>query len=722
MKNVEIKFSKKDIPIPAQEEVKRQMVRRTYEFIVRLRWRILSELHPEKFRKTKPKETYQYKTEKFPTNIQCKSLEQFEKELWELIKNMQFRKVSNEFQRKLKTKIKEIKTNKNLIIESDKTYNFYEVPVETYKKLMVDEISKAYKRTEGGKIKEMDTKARETIEKIDLEERIMKTKKQDAFCKLKDHKDMFQRNPAIRLINPTRQDIGQISRLVLKKMIKHIKRKLSINLWDNTQDMINWIKPKWEANERLSFIQLDVVAMYPSIKRKLFESSLAWAKGIEGVEMSRVEEEIIMANRASILINDKKEWEKTEEDFDVGIGSKDGSECCELVDCFILSEIAREKIMEKENIGTFRDDFLGITDKSRAENERTKKKLIKLFEKWGLKIEIETNKTRIQYLDVDMNSEERTFGPYQKPNNRLIYVNKRSNHSQKTLKHIPQTIEKRLNTISSSREKFQNAKPEYERALKDSGYQEKLTWTEEGANRARRRKKKRNTLYYNPPFSQNIKTKTGKEFLKLIKKWFESDEQLKKKINRKTIKISYSSMRNLGQHISNHNIKILNQSNNNDTKENCNCVRSTCPIPNGTEGKNCRSTQIVYKAKIYEEEENEEGEKLMKETKNYIGGTSQQIKSRVSFHNSCIRYEHLAKTSELAKYGHKLKRSGKEFNIKWEILELSHKIKPGQQYCRLCIAEMHWILYKRDLNTLNGFRMEQCKHKKGAMICSEDPG
>ena len=91
----------------------------------------------------------------------------------------------------------------------------------------------------------------------------------------------------------------------------------------------------------------------------------------------------------------------------------------------------------------------------------------------------------------------------------------------------------------------------------------------------------------------------------------------------------------------------------------------------------------MYKAKIYEEEENEEGEKVMKETKNYIGGTSQQIKSRVSFHNSCIRYEHLAKTSELAKYGHKLKRSGKEFNIKWEILELSHKIKPGQQYCRL---------------------------------------
>ena len=46
---------------------------------------------------------------------------------------------------------------------------------------------------------------------------------------------------------------------------------------------------------------------------------MAWAKKIEGVRISELEEALIWANRSSLLINDGVEWEDIAKDFDVGI-------------------------------------------------------------------------------------------------------------------------------------------------------------------------------------------------------------------------------------------------------------------------------------------------------------------------------------------------------------------------------------------------------------------
>ena len=49
MKKITIDVSGKDIPVPSDVYVKKMLVRRTYELIIRLRWRVLAYLKPEKF-------------------------------------------------------------------------------------------------------------------------------------------------------------------------------------------------------------------------------------------------------------------------------------------------------------------------------------------------------------------------------------------------------------------------------------------------------------------------------------------------------------------------------------------------------------------------------------------------------------------------------------------------------------------------------------------------
>ena len=67
------------------------------------------------------------------------------------------------------------------------------------------------------------------------------------------------------------------------------------------------------------------------------------------------------------------------------MGSFDGAEICELVGTFMLSEIT--KVVKKTDIGLYRDDGLGLMRRiGKPEIERRKKKIIKIFKSYGLKI------------------------------------------------------------------------------------------------------------------------------------------------------------------------------------------------------------------------------------------------------------------------------------------------------------------------------------------------
>ena len=65
-------------------------------------------------------------------------------------------------------------------------------------------------------------------------------------------------------------------------------------------------------------------------------------------------------------------------------------------------------------------------------------------------------------------------------------------------------ITKRLSDLSCNEEEHEKAKPLYEPALNESGYKNIMTYTK--ATNVSNRNRARNIIWFNPPYSQIVKT------------------------------------------------------------------------------------------------------------------------------------------------------------------------------------------------------------------------
>ena len=151
------------------------------------------------------------------------------------------------------------------------------------------------------------------------------------------------------------------------------------------------------------------------------------------------------------------------------MGSNDGAEICELTGIYILSQ--RSNLLPREDIGLYRDDGLILLRNTNGQlTDRIRKNVIKLFKEISFKTEIETNLKIVNFLDVTLNLANSTNKPHRKSNDNLLYIHTSPNHPPQINKHVPDSIEERLSNNSSNEQVFNSAKPEYEKALKDSGY------------------------------------------------------------------------------------------------------------------------------------------------------------------------------------------------------------------------------------------------------------
>ena len=274
------------------------------------------------------------------------------------------------------------------------------------------------------------------------------------------------------------------------------------------------------------------------------------------------------------------------------MGSFDGAETCELVGCYLLSLLTKKY---GNNIGLYRDDGLAAFNMKPRKMERIKKGICKVFRDHDLKITVEANTTRVNFLDVTLDLRSEKFYPYIKEGNIPLYVHKESNHPPSILRNIPESINKRLSEISSDKECFDSAKGVYQEALDRSGYHHKLSFTPSQPFHPRNARRQRNILWFNPPFSKNVATNVGKCFLSLIDKHFPKSNPLHKIFNRNTIKLSYSCMGNVRTIISNHNKAEINKSvRTNDQKKKCNCRNlNSCPMDG-----NCNAENVIYQAEV----------------------------------------------------------------------------------------------------------------------------
>ena len=202
---------------------------------------------------------------------------------------------------------------------------------------------------------------------------------------------------------------------------------------------------------------------------------------------------------------------------------------------------------------------------------------------------------------MQLNVKDGTYKPYRKPNNDPVYINCLSNHPPNIIREIPKSINKSISEISSNENIFNNATTLYENALKASGFNEKLSYitpTTRNEDEEEKRQRKRKIIWFNPPYSANVKTNIGRIFFKLLNKHFPKQNPLHKIFNHNTVKISYSCMRNISSIISSHNKVLLSEK---DVVYGCNCrKKNTCPLEN-----KCLTPKVVYRAEITNDKDQE---------------------------------------------------------------------------------------------------------------------
>ena len=82
--------------------------------------------------------------------------------------------------------------------------------------------------------KAINTEAKSIAKKINLDDRIDSLAKNPAFITLKDHKPNFRSSLPRRLINPSKNELGKVSKVFLENINKHLIGLFNVNLWKNS--------------------------------------------------------------------------------------------------------------------------------------------------------------------------------------------------------------------------------------------------------------------------------------------------------------------------------------------------------------------------------------------------------------------------------------------------------------------------------------------------------
>ena len=126
-----------------------------------------------------------------------------------------------------------------LFVPADKITNFYRISPDSYQQLLKASITKAYKKAPSSHTKTIIAEEKKIAENLKLDNRIDALAEKQCFITLKDHKPNFSNNPTTRLINPTKLEIGIISKKILERINNKVVAAIAINQWKNSDAVIN---------------------------------------------------------------------------------------------------------------------------------------------------------------------------------------------------------------------------------------------------------------------------------------------------------------------------------------------------------------------------------------------------------------------------------------------------------------------------------------------------
>lgn len=700
MDRIILDYSLKNIPVPSRFKYEKEVAFRLQNFAKNLsfnhwaRCTNQTNIH---------KPSFGLKSNfSIPLYKEAFELKPFKEDLVKLISNIKYRPQTNEFQKRLKNDCNIIRNSPDIIVSADKTANLYKMNLAQYKNQLLNNITKDYKKVNINEVNNTNLEAKTLANKFDVAKKAEILSDTSSFITIKDHKEDFPGRIKCRLINPSKTEIGKISKHILAKVNKEIKAKTGSNQWSSTKEALNWFK-ELNNKQSLTFFQFDIESFYPSISKETLLKAINFAKQHTCINQDEVD--IIMHSRQTFLFSDGEAWVKKKgEKFDVAMGSYDSAEVAELVGLFLLNGL--ENLIPQQYIGLYRDDGLAVTNLSGPGAESLKKKVTQHFKSLGFQITTNICIKVVNFLDTTLNLNNGTHKPFRKETNPPCYINTKSCHPANVIKQLPNMIENRISELSSNQTIFESEKAKYEKALKASGYKHTLTYKQQQQNRNTLPKnRKRKVIWFNPPYNSAVKTNIAKEFLKLVDKHFPKNSPLHKYYNRNTLKVSYSTMANMGSIIQSHNKKLLGESNL-PTEKGCNCRNpQDCPL----DGK-CLTESLVYKALVTDE---------TNQTKyQYIGLSSGPFKNRYYKHLHSFRHNNNG--TKLSDCISKLKEQNKPHSLKWSIKALATTYNQNFKKCQLCLTECVSIAHaSKSTTTSLNMRNEvfnHCIHRKKYLL------
>ena len=307
------------------------------------------------------------------------------------------------------------------------------------------------------------------------------------------------------------------------------------------------------------------------------------------------------------------------------------------------------------------------------------------------------------FLDVTLHLPSDKYWPYRKPNDTPLYVHAKSNPPPSIKKALPKMISRRISDLSCDEDQFKKHKGDYDTALKNSGYSEMTNFS---TPKPKKRSRKRNIIWFNPPYSDNVDTNIGKRFFEIIDRNFPPDHKFRPILNRNSLKLSYSCMPNIKTIIASHNKQVLSKSVDASATKPCNCrVPADCPV-----GNMCQKSAVIYKATV---------ESPPADKKEYVGLSEPPFKKRFYGHTHDMKDVKAAGTT-LSKCTWSLKEANKAFTVKWQIIRQSVPYACGTRKCDLCLCEKLEIVRNRSKNLLNKRSeiVNKCRHSRKFKLCA----
>ena len=128
-----------------------------------------------------------------------------------------------------KKDIKKIKSNNKVFVPADKSRNIYKLENDEYSKLLKENVTKTYKKSNFNKVRNINNEAKQITRTLPIADRIEKLHETEAYITIKDHKDYFPNKVSCRLINPCKSSIGKISKVILDRINTAVRPNTNVN-------------------------------------------------------------------------------------------------------------------------------------------------------------------------------------------------------------------------------------------------------------------------------------------------------------------------------------------------------------------------------------------------------------------------------------------------------------------------------------------------------------